>query len=131
MNDGDQLSSEDPGREGRSPASSPGHDTTSGLAYSRTERFWLLLLAGLGFGAVNTAFLFGTVVDPRLLRAALANPVSLAFMAEALVLTGVFAYLLRKWRVARLGWGWFVALSLVGSMAFALPIVLLWPARRE
>jgi len=60
----------------------------------------------------------------------MANPIAAAFMAEALVLVGVFAYLLCKWRVSRLSWGWFVFLSLLGSMAFALPIALLWRGKR-
>lgn len=57
---------------------------------------------------------------------ALTNPIALAFIIEALVLMGVFAYLLTKWQVVKLHWGWFIFLSLLGSMAFALPIVLLW-----
>ncbi len=51
------------------------------------------------------------------------------FMVEALVLVGVFAYLFERWEVSRLGWGWFVFLSLLGSMAFAIPVVLLFPRR--
>ena len=56
----------------------------------------------------------------------MSNPVAAVFIIEALVLMGVFAYLLEKWSVTRLHWGWFVALSLAGGMAFALPVVLLW-----
>ena len=59
----------------------------------------------------------------------MANPLALAFMLEAMVLVGVIAYLLSKWRVSRMSWWWFVLLSLLGSMAFALPIVLLWRSR--
>ena len=50
---------------------------------------------------------------------------------EAMLLVGVFAYLLSKWRVARLPWWWFVLFSLFGSMVIALPIVLIWPRRRR
>lgn len=99
------------------------------MEYSRRERFWLWCLAVFGFFAVNTAFLYGLLFEPDLLLAALTNPVSAAFVVEALVLMGVFAYLLTKWGVGRLRWWWFVVLSLLGSMAFALPIVLLWPRR--
>ena len=38
---------------------------------------------------------------------------------EALVLVVLLAWLFRKWGVTRLGWGWFVLLSLLGSLAFA------------
>lgn len=54
------------------------------------------------------------------------NPVAVAFMVEALLLTGALAYLLRKGEVARLSAGWFIILALAGGLAFALPVVLLW-----
>lgn len=99
------------------------------LEYSERERFWLWCLSVFGFSAVNVAFMYGMLFRPDALANALTNPIALAFIVEALVLMGVLAYLLAKWRVARLHWGWFVGLSLLGSMAFALPIVLLWTRR--
>ena len=96
------------------------------VEYGRMERLSLWLLAIVGFVAVNGAFLYG-LLRPQVLQAALANPLALTFMAEALLLMGARAYLSTKWRVSALGWGWFVVLSLLGSMAFALPVVLLWP----
>lgn len=98
------------------------------IEYGRTERLSLWILALVGFVFVNGAFLYA-LLRPDVLQAAMANPLALAFMAEALLLMGALAYLLTKWRVSRLGWGWFVVLSLLGSMAFALPVVLLWPKR--
>lgn len=97
--------------------------------YSRQERFWLWGLSIFGFFAVNTAFMYGVLFQSDAMINALTNPIALAFIIEALVLMGVFAYLLTKWGVVRLHWGWFVSLSLLGSMAFALPIVLLWRRR--
>ena len=99
--------------------------------YTRRERFWLLTLAAFGFLAVNGAFVYGLFYQPNAMAEALANPLASAFIVEALVLTGVFAYLLERWKVSRLGWKWFIGLSLLGSMAFALPIVLLFPRREE
>lgn len=98
---------------------------TPAIDYSPRERFWLWMLCLFGFAAANGAFVYGLLFRPNALADAMANPIAAAFMAEALVLVGVFAYLLRKWGVSRLSWGWFVFLSLLGSMAFALPIVLL------
>lgn len=95
------------------------------VAYSARERFWLWVLAIFGVVGLNGAFLYGLVFQPNALRAAWANPVAAAFMIEAFVLVGVLAYLLRRWRLARLHWGWFVVLSLIGGIAFALPIALL------
>lgn len=98
--------------------------------YSPTERFWLVTLAIFGCVAVNGAFFYGLLAQPGSLKAALTNPISLAFLVEALLMLGALAYLLGKWGVSRLSWGWFLFLSLVGSMAFALPVVLLWRGRR-
>lgn len=99
------------------------------IEYSHRERFWLWCLAVFSFFAVNGAFMYGLLFQPDAVVAALTNPIAAAFIIEALVLMGTFAYLLTKWGVGRLHWGWFIVLSLLGSMAFALPIVLLWPRR--
>jgi len=96
------------------------------VEYQRLERLLLWALAVLGFLGVNGVFLYG-LLRPTVFDEALGNPIALAFMIEAMLLMGAFAYLLTKWRVSRLSWIWFVVLSLLGSMAFALPIVLLWP----
>lgn len=98
-------------------------------AYAPRERFWLAVLAVFGFAVLNGAFMYGLLFRPDALASALANPIAVAFIAEALILVGVLAYLLEKWGVTRLHWGWFVGLSLAGGLAFALPVVLLWSAR--
>ncbi len=99
------------------------------IRYTHTERFWLAALGVFGFLVVNGAFAYGMVFQPDALMAAWTNPVAAAFMIAALVLVGVFAYLFNRWKVSRLGWGWFVFLSLLGSIAFAIPVVLLFPRR--
>jgi hypothetical protein len=99
------------------------------IEYTRTERFWLAVLGAFGFLVVNGAFAYGLLCKPDAVVSALTNPVAAAFIVEALVLVGVFAYLFERWGVSRLNWGWFVVLSLVGSMAFAVPVVLLFHRR--
>ena len=64
--------------------------------YSYRERFWLWVLSIFGFFAVNVAFLYGVLFQPDAMLSALTNPIALAFIVEALVLMGVFAYLLTK-----------------------------------
>ena len=96
------------------------------IEYRPSERLFLWGLAVAGFLGVNGAFLYG-LLQPGVLQQALSNPIALAFMAEAMLLLGAFAYLLTKWHVSRLHWVWFIVLSMLGSMAFALPVVLLWP----
>lgn len=99
------------------------------MDYTARERTWLCLLAIASAGGLNGVFLWAVVRQPGALWSAFQNPVAAAFIAEALVLTGVLAYLLGRWRVSRVHWGWFVALSLAGGLAFAIPVVLLWRGR--
>lgn len=99
---------------------------TTEIDYTPTERFFLWTLCAVSFVLVNGAFLYGAFFQPDAMAEAMANPVSAAFMAEAGLLVVVFAYLLGRWGVSRLSWVWFVALSFVGSIGFALPIALLW-----
>ncbi|MEJ2205273.1 MAG: hypothetical protein P8170_14320 [Gemmatimonadota bacterium] len=101
---------------------------TSSFEYSPAERRWLSLAAVIGFFGLNAVFIYG-LVRPEVMQSALTNPVSLAFMAEALLLLVLLAYLLPKWGVGRLRRTWFVALALLGSLAFALPVMLLWRGR--
>ena len=103
----------------------------SDVHYSAGERRWLAALALVGVAGLNGVFVWALVSRPDLLWAALENPVALAFIVEALVMTGVLAYLLTRWNVSRLHWAWFVALALVGGLAFAIPTVLLWSDRRR
>ena len=101
---------------------------TQPVEYSRAERFWLVTSAVVGFVGLNGAFVVG-LTRPGTMMQALTNPISLAFMGDMMIVLVVLAYLLRKWGVSRLGWGWFVALSFLAGIAFALPIVLLWKKR--
>ena len=101
------------------------------VTYSAGERVWLWLLAGVGFAAINGAFFYAVIFQPATIHATLANPLAAAFVVEALLLAAALGYLLRKWGVSRLHWTWFLALSLVGSIAFALPVALLWPVRQS
>jgi hypothetical protein len=106
--------------------SAPPHDLPH---YARWERFLLWTLAATGLLLVNGAFLYGVFFDPGAMAEAMDNPVSLAFQVEAFLLLAALAWLLPKWGVTRIRRGWFVALGLLGSLAFALPVALLWGGR--
>jgi len=99
------------------------------VEYTSGERTALTIIAVIGAVGLNGVFLYGLFVRPELIMAVLTNPVACAFVIEALVLTGLLAYLLDKWGVSRVHWGWFVLLSLAGGLAFALPVVLLASGR--
>jgi len=79
-----------------------GTELVSGtIEYSRRERasLWAVAIAG-GVG-LNGFFFYGVLVDRAMLAGVMANARALAFIAEALLMTGVLAYLLGKWQVTR------------------------------
>jgi hypothetical protein len=98
---------------------------TSEITYSKAERIILWTIAIVGVTVINGAFFYGVLVRPGALRAALTNPIAVAFMVEATLLLVLLAYLLRKWGVSRFGPFAFVLLSLLGTMAFAVPLAVL------
>ena len=97
------------------------------MEYTRAERFWLMVLAAVGLLGINGTFLWSLYARPGTVDAALSNPLALAFVIEAMLLVVTLAWLFRKLGLTRLGWGWFIALSLIGSLAFAIPVALLLP----
>ena len=99
--------------------------------YTNRERFWLWSLAVFCFVVLNSVFLWGLLVQPELILQSLKNPISAVFIVESFLLMGVLSYLLTKWKKINLHWSWFIALSLIGSMGFALPVVLLYQKREK
>lgn len=95
-------------------------------AFTGTERLVFGTIAAVGALGLNGVFLYAVFVNPRLISAALANPVSLAFVLEAFVMLGLLAYVLHRWEVSRLTWLGFVILAVLGGLAFAFPVALLW-----
>jgi len=93
--------------------------------YTPRERLVLWAVAILSFVGLNGAFLVTLVRQPEAIATVMGNPLAGAFVVEALVLAPVLGYLLHRWGVTRVRWGWFVVLSLVGSIGFALPVVVL------
>jgi hypothetical protein len=100
------------------------------MQYTSRERARLSTLALVSFVGLNGVFLWAMLSRPQLAVAAFQNPVAVAFIAEAFVLVGVLACLLARWRVSQMHWRWFVLLALVGGIAFALPVMLLWGGQR-
>jgi hypothetical protein len=100
-------------------------------SYAPHERAWLWAVALVCAAGLNGIFLYGSFARPDWVSSALANPVALAFIIEALLLTGLLAWLLEKWGVSGVAWYWFVVLALGGGLAFAVPVAILWNARRS
>ena len=98
---------------------------------SRGARLALAVVALIGGVGLNGVFYYVVFADRILLRLALQDPLAWALMIEALIVTGLLAWVFARWQRNRLGWGWFVMLSLLGGLAFSIPLVLLVSDRAE
>ena len=97
------------------------------LELSRNQELGLLILSIMGLLGPNGLFIWATVAEPELLRAAMVNPVAQVFLIEAFVLMFLFAYLIGRQGLRSPGWGAFILMSLIGSMMFSVPVALyLW-----
>jgi len=93
----------------------------------RPFRPFFLLAAIFGFAVVNGAFLYYSLIDRATFDAGMSNGLALVFMGEAFLLMFFFAFLIAKLGLKRPGWVFFIAMSLIGSMAFSVPLQLyLW-----
>jgi len=95
---------------------------------SRTESATLAILSAVGLIVPNGIFLYVSATDRMALREALANPISAVFMVEALFLMFLFAWLLSRGGSRKPTGIVFILLSLVGSLAFSVPLTLRWLA---
>ncbi|MBK8974660.1 MAG: hypothetical protein IPM29_01925 [Planctomycetes bacterium] len=86
---------------------------------------WLLAAAVVGFGGLNLTCAYGLVHREQLV-AVLTDPAGLALSCAAALLAPLLAWTFARGRLARLHWGWFVMLTLIGGLVFALPVALLW-----
>lgn len=97
----------------------------------RAQRPALWLLGALGFLVLNPVFLYFYITDPALWDAAVANPISLVFIAEAFILLGFGAWFIGRSNLRKPGWAAFVLLAIAGTLAFALPVFILWHLRKH
>lgn len=101
--------------------------SASAPAWSPGERRGLILFAVLGMAVVNGAFLWSLFAEGDLLGEAMRNPLALAFIIEAFALVFLLGWLLRRQGMTRVTILQFFLLSMVGSLAFSLPVALLLP----
>ena len=94
-------------------------------SWSPREQFGLISIATAGGLGLNGVFLYVIFVRRDLLERALGDPLAWALMIEALLVTGVLAWLFARRAVGRLGPVWFVVFSLAFGLAFSIPVALL------
>ncbi|MEY2479754.1 MAG: hypothetical protein QOI04_681 [Verrucomicrobiota bacterium] len=90
---------------------------------------WLLVFAVLGFAAPGGLFLYWALNDFTTLTAALHDGLALAFVADVLITTGALTVYFALRPPGPYRWPWFLALSLLGTLAFGLAMYL-WLNRR-
>ncbi len=84
----------------------------------------LLIAAIIGFFAINVPFLYYAILDKDTYAEAMGNGTALVFIGEAFLLMFFFAFLIFKLGWKRPGWVFFIVMSLLGSMAFSIPLQL-------
>ena len=83
---------------------------------------WLLVLAIIGNIVPGGIFLYWLAHDYTSLAAALSDRLALAFFTDLLLSTIFLAYLFALKPLGRIKWYWFVAMSLLGTLAFSIPL---------
>jgi hypothetical protein len=83
---------------------------------------WLVLCAAVGNLAPGGLFLYWLLNDYTSLSAALSDRLALAFFLDLVLSTFFLAYLFARRPLGPVRWPWFVALSFLGTLAFAVPL---------
>ena len=82
----------------------------------------LLAFSIIGFLVINVPFLYYVSFDKEVYDQAIANRVAMIFMGEAMLLMVFFAVLIAKLGWKKPGWIFFISMSLIGSLAFSIPL---------
>ena len=85
---------------------------------------WLIVLAVIGNIIPGGIFLYGLFHDHSSISAALSDRMALAFFLDLVISTFFLAYLFARKPIGPVKWPSFVALSLLGTLAFAIPLFL-------
>lgn len=82
----------------------------------------LVFLALIGLLAPGGLFLYWMLNDYTSFSAALADKMALAFFLDLLMSTFLLAYLFARKPLGPVRWPWFIAFSLLGTLAFSIPL---------
>lgn len=83
-----------------------------------------LSLSILGLVFINIPFLYIAGFKHEVYQEAMSNGLALVFMAEALFLMFLAAFLISRLGYKKPGWKSFIVLSILGSLAFSVPFFL-------
>ena len=90
----------------------------------RKFRPLLLIAAILGFLLINCPFLYYALIAKDVYFEGMRNGLALVFIGEAFLLLAFFAFIIAKMGWKKPGWIFFVCMSLLGSLAFSVPLQL-------
>lgn len=96
----------------------------SDLGLTAGQRKVLLGVAVLAFLGPNGFYLYYAATQPELNAEALSNPISLAFMIEAMMLLALFLWFVFKTTGSWTKVGLYLVLAFLGCLAFSLPFFL-------
>lgn len=83
---------------------------------------WLLVIAVIGNLVPGGLFLYWLATDYTSVSAAFSDTLALAFFLDLLLSTFILAWLFARKPIGPVKWPWFVALSLLGTLAFSIPL---------
>ena len=91
---------------------------------------WLLVVAFIGYAVPGGLFMIWMVNDYTTVGAALADRMALAYFIDLVMSTFLLGYLFARRPIGPVKWPWFVALSLLGTLAFSIPFFVWLNLRR-
>jgi len=83
---------------------------------------WLLPLSVIGLLVPGGLFLFWLLHDYSSLSAALSDRMAIAFFLDLLMSALLLSYFFARKPLGPVKWPWFLALSLLGTLAFSIPL---------
>jgi hypothetical protein len=95
---------------------------TSGPGFKGSGNMWLPIVAAVGMILPGGLFLYWLFHDYSSLSAALSDRFALAFVADVFGSTFLLAYLFAHKPLGPVKWQWFLVLSLLGTLWFAIPL---------
>ena len=96
------------------------------------HRIVIWSVAIIGFFIINGVFLYSIIFRSDLVLEALGNIYAMVFIVEAFILLPLFCFLISVAKLKSPNWVGFLILSLLGSLAFSIPLsILLWTRNKD
>ena len=83
---------------------------------------WLLVISAFGFIVPNSFLIYWLVAEYRGFGPVWSDHLALAFIIDVFIAMLLLAYWYARHPIGRVKWYWFVVLSILGGLAFSLPL---------